>query len=215
MILELNSRIPLDAWCELAFEHASTDSFITESIDQGVIDEVNEILAMSDENPSAGNEYIPVFIVVLGNELRIHDISGHCPPSANPKFLELVHRDNVELSFKREDGKTITFPYERAKKDTNGGLLSLMVTACFATADSYNQVAIIRTLKGKPWPPAYTQEMNLEGFPNAQTMTAVNQATKDGAGVAAHAAMDSDFAKAMSAKGPVGAVGTVKERRRW
>lgn len=59
------------------------------------------------------------------------------------------------------------------------------------------------------------KSMNLEGFPNAQTMTAVNQATKDGAGVAAHAAMDSDFAKAMSAKGPVGAVGTVKERRRW
>jgi hypothetical protein len=68
-----------------------------------------------------------------------------------------------------------------------------------------------RIPKSKTW----GQEVNLEGFPNAETMTAVKQATTKGAGVADHEAMDSYFSNAMAAKGPVGAVGAVKERRKW
>jgi len=138
-ILELNGKIPMDAWCSLVEAHYVVGSkFLKESTDQTLLQHITGI-EQSFSNPlNVGGSYIPVPFFLIHDHIMIYDVDGGSPARAPASFWTLS---------KINDDKTLTFTNPTTQKSIVWPFARVSAVS-YMTVISINSVEDYKKLQG-------------------------------------------------------------------
>jgi hypothetical protein len=105
----INGTVPINVWL-IFLEEIFGNNPLLESKNQDFIFQVKQLEKLSAKNPIVGKQYIPIPIVVMGNNVYVMDISGQDSLKTPAKLLTLVSISDSTYSFKFKD-RIIGYPY--------------------------------------------------------------------------------------------------------
>ena len=153
-INELNGTISCETWCQLVEEHFTQSLYITETLDQDLVSQIQVCEDSFSSKPVVGNHYIPVPMFVIGNRLQIYDTEGSFPAKSPAQFNTLVKINDKSLEFTTPRGKELTWPHTRLSK------LGYMTVILVNTVQTYDKLKTWVALKFDQLLPVYEGPLN-------------------------------------------------------
>lgn len=131
----INGTVPMSSWMIFVEEFLGNKNLL-ESADQDILSQVKALEKLSVKNPIVGKKYIPIPIIVIGNNIHIMDISGQDSLKTPAQLLPLESKSDFTYTFKFQD-RTMEYPYGKSHK-------SLYSTVLIAgDEDTYDKIKML------------------------------------------------------------------------
>lgn len=131
---KVNGTVPMNVWLTLIEQFLGNKYLIEDKVSE-IVSQVNRIENLSIKNPTIGKKYIPIPILVLGNNIYIMDILGKDDLQTPAQPLPLVGIGNNVYSFKFKD-RLIEYPFNTTYK-------SVYSTVIVASITTYDKIRML------------------------------------------------------------------------
>jgi hypothetical protein len=131
----INGTVPMSSWMIFVEEFLGNKNLL-ESADQDILSQVKGLEKLSVKNPIVGKKYIPIPIMVIGNNIHIMDIAGQDNLKTPAQLLPLVSESDFTYTFKFQD-RTMEYPYGKNHKS----LYSTVIIA--GDEDTYDKIKML------------------------------------------------------------------------
>jgi hypothetical protein len=152
----INGTVPMSSWMIFVEEFLGNKNLL-ESADQDILSQVKALEKLSVKNPIVGKKYIPIPIMVIGNNIHIMDISGQDSLKTPAQLLPLESKSDFTYTFKFQD-RTMEYPYGKSHKS----LYSTVIIA--GDEDTYDKIKMLIELYfDKSLPPIQNNNIKESG----------------------------------------------------
>jgi hypothetical protein len=131
----INGTVPMSSWMIFVEEFLGNKNLL-ESADQDILSQVKALEKLSVKNPIVGKKYIPIPIIVIGNNIHIMDISGQDSLKTPAQLLPLESKSDFTYTFTFQD-RTMEYPYGKSHKS----LYSTVIIA--GDEDTYDKIKML------------------------------------------------------------------------
>jgi hypothetical protein len=131
----INGTVPMSSWMIFVEEFLGNKNLL-ESVDQDILSQVKGLEKLSVKNPIVGKKYIPIPIIIIGNNIHIMDISGQDSLKTPAQLLPLESKSDFTYTFKFKD-RTMEYPYGKNHKS----LYSTVIIA--GDEDTYDKIKML------------------------------------------------------------------------
>jgi hypothetical protein len=131
----INGTVPMSSWMIFVEEFLGNKNLL-ESVDQDILSQVKALEKLSVKNPIVGKKYIPIPIIIIGNNIHIMDISGQDNLKTPAQLIPLVSESDFTYTFKFKD-RTMEYPYGKSHKS----LYSTVIIS--GDEDTYDKIKML------------------------------------------------------------------------